>query len=123
VAKASPHRRSTSEPGGASSTKGEGIVDGPGVGGGAVDGLAELDIPVVQCNGGEPPIDKERFVKARAEDYWTLRERFEQREIDIDQVMTSWRRSSARSNGASILGADQDRIEGRHVQARTAVTG
>jgi len=27
---------------------------------------------------------KERFVNARAEDYWSLRERFEQGEIDID---------------------------------------
>jgi hypothetical protein len=27
---------------------------------------------------------KERFVNARAEDYWTLRKRFEQGEVDID---------------------------------------
>ena len=60
------------------------IVDVPGVGGGVVDRLAELDLPVVPYNGGEVPIDKERFVNARAEDYWTLRERFEQGEIDID---------------------------------------
>ena len=38
----------------------------------------------VPYNGGEAPIDKERFVNARAEDYWTLRERFEQGEVDID---------------------------------------
>jgi hypothetical protein len=60
------------------------IVDVPGVGGGVVDRLAELELPVVPYNGGEAPIDKERFVNARAEDYWTLRERFEQGEIDID---------------------------------------
>ena len=54
------------------------VVDVPGVGGGVVDRLAELDLPVVPYNGGEAPIDKERFVNARAEDYWTLRERFEQ---------------------------------------------
>ena len=60
------------------------IVDVPGVGGGVVDRLAELDLPVVPYNGGEAPIDKERFVNARAEDYWTLRERFEQGEVDID---------------------------------------
>jgi hypothetical protein len=60
------------------------IVDVPGVGGGVVDRLAELDLPVVPYNGGEAPIDKERFVNARAEDNWTLRERFEQSEIDID---------------------------------------
>jgi len=39
------------------------IVD-PGVGGGVVDRLAELDLPVVPYNGGEAPIDKERFVNA-----------------------------------------------------------
>jgi hypothetical protein len=44
----------------------------------------ELDLPVVPYNGGEAPIDKERFVNARAEDYWTLRELFEQNEVDID---------------------------------------
>jgi hypothetical protein len=60
------------------------VVDVPGVGGGVVDRLAELELPVTPYNGGESPIDKERFVNARAEDYWTLRERFEQGEIDID---------------------------------------
>jgi hypothetical protein len=60
------------------------IIDVPGVGGGVVDRLAELELPVVPYTGGEAPIDKERFVNARAEDYWTLRERFEQDEIDID---------------------------------------
>jgi hypothetical protein len=60
------------------------IIDVPGVGGGVVDPLAELDLPVVPYNGGEAPIDKERFVNARAEDYWTLRERFEQGEVDND---------------------------------------
>jgi hypothetical protein len=49
-----------------------------------VDRLAELDLPVVPYNGGEAPIDKERFVNARAEDYWTLRELFEHDEVDID---------------------------------------
>jgi phage terminase large subunit len=59
------------------------IIDVPG-GGGVVDRLAELDFPVVPYNGGEAPIDKERFVNARAEDYWTLREQFERGEVDID---------------------------------------
>jgi hypothetical protein len=53
------------------------VVDDPGVGGGVVDRLAELNLPVTPYNGGEAPIDKERFVNARAEDYWTLRERFD----------------------------------------------
>jgi hypothetical protein len=60
------------------------IVDVPGVGGGVVDRLAELELPVTPYNGGEAAINKERFVNARAEDYWTLRERFEEGEIDID---------------------------------------
>jgi phage terminase large subunit len=51
---------------------------------GAVDRLIELGLPVTPYNGGEGPIDKERFVDARAEDYWTLRELFENDEIDID---------------------------------------
>jgi hypothetical protein len=49
-----------------------------------VDRLAELELPVMPYNGGEAPIDKERFVNARAEDSWTLRELFEQNEVDID---------------------------------------
>jgi hypothetical protein len=52
------------------------VADVPGVGGGVVDRLAELELPVVPYNGGEAPIDRERFVNARAED-WTLQERFE----------------------------------------------
>jgi hypothetical protein len=62
------------------------IIDVPGVGGGVVDRLAELDLPVIPYNGGEAPIDKERFVNARAEDYWNLRELFENGEIDIDEL-------------------------------------
>jgi hypothetical protein len=65
-------------------TTGCALVDVPGVGGRVVDRLAELDVPVVPYNGGEVPIDKERFVNARAEDYWTLREQFEQGDVDID---------------------------------------
>jgi hypothetical protein len=40
------------------------IVDVPGVGGGVVDRLAELDLPVVSYNGGEATIDMERFDNA-----------------------------------------------------------
>jgi hypothetical protein len=58
--------------------------DLPGVGGGVVDRLTELQSPVTPYNGGEVPIDKKRFVNARAEYYWTLRERYEQGEIEID---------------------------------------
>jgi phage terminase large subunit len=46
------------------------VVDVVGVGAGVYDRLVELSIPVVPYNGGEAPFDKERFVNARAEDYW-----------------------------------------------------
>src|SRR5215213_5219438 len=48
--------------------------------------LVELGLPVVAYNRGEAPFDKERFVNARAEDYWNLREIFETGEIDIDEL-------------------------------------
>jgi hypothetical protein len=62
------------------------VVDVVGVGAGVYDRLVELGIPVVPYNGGEAPFDKERFVNARAEDYWSLREIFEAGEIDIDEL-------------------------------------
>jgi phage terminase large subunit len=62
------------------------IVDVVGVGAGVFDRLAELGLPVAAYNGGEAPFDKERFVNARAEDYWNLRELFENGEIDIDEL-------------------------------------
>jgi hypothetical protein len=40
------------------------IIDVPGVGGGVVDRLAEFELPVTPYNGGEAPIDKERFANA-----------------------------------------------------------
>jgi hypothetical protein len=82
-----------------------------------LDRLAELDLPVVPYNGGEAPIDKERFVNARAEDYWTLRERFEQGEIDIDPDDDELAASSARSSGASIHG------DGSRSSRRTTCAG
>jgi hypothetical protein len=62
------------------------IVDVVGVGAGVYDRLVELGLPVVAYNGGEAPYDKERFVNARVEDYWNLRELFENGEIDIDEL-------------------------------------
>jgi phage terminase large subunit len=62
------------------------IIDVPGVGGGVVDRLVELGLPVTPYNGAEAPFDRERFVNARAEGYWNLREIFENEEIDIDEL-------------------------------------
>jgi hypothetical protein len=75
--------------------------DLPGVGGGVVGRLTELQSPVTPCNGCEATIDKERFVNDRAEDYWTLRERFEQGEIEIDPDDDKLAANSARSSEAS----------------------
>jgi hypothetical protein len=94
------------------------IIDVPGVGGGVVDPLAELDLPVVPYNGGEAPIDKERFVNARAEDYWTLRERFEQGEVDIDPDDDKLAAQLGSIKwGIDSRGRDQDRIQG-HMRKR-----
>jgi hypothetical protein len=42
------------------------IIDVPGVGGGVVDRLAELGLPVTPYNGGESPIDNvQEFGKGR----------------------------------------------------------
>jgi hypothetical protein len=60
------------------------------VGGGVVDRLREQRHPAVGLNGGSRPKDRHRFVNARAEWYWGLRERFEHGEIDIgpdDEVL------------------------------------
>ena len=59
-------------------------VDGVGVGGGVVDMLREMGADVHDLQAGSAAADSERFVNARAEWYWGLRERFEQGDIDID---------------------------------------
>ena len=38
------------------------------------------------ADGGEASFDKEQFVNAQAEDYWNLRELFQNGEIDIDEL-------------------------------------
>jgi hypothetical protein len=95
------------------------VVDVVGVGAGVYDRLVELGIPVVPYNGGEAPFDKERFVNARAEDYWNLREIFETGEVDIDEL--------AAQLGSIKWTVDSrgriKRVEGRHAQVRDAVTG
>ena len=61
-------------------------VDGVGVGGGVVDILTEMGADVHDLQAGSAASDTERFVNARAEWYWGLRERFEQGDIDIDPL-------------------------------------
>jgi hypothetical protein len=78
------------------------VIDVPGVGGGVVDRLVGVGLPVTPYNGGEAPIDKERFVNARAEDYWTLRDSSKRARSTSMPVTTSSPRSSGRSNGPLI---------------------
>jgi hypothetical protein len=99
------------------------VVDVVGVGAGVYDRLVELHIPVVPYNGGEAPFDKERFINARAEDYWNLRESFEVGEVDIDELDDLLRCTAGFDQvDRGLSGAYQDRVEGRHAQARTPVT-
>lgn len=62
------------------------VVDVVGIGAGVVDRLRELGDRVVEASAGSSPQDKDRFVNARAEWYWNLREDFEKGEIDIDTM-------------------------------------
>ena len=59
-------------------------VDTVGVGGGVADILRSNARPVTDMVAGAAANDNQRFVNARAEWYWGLRERFEQGDIDID---------------------------------------
>lgn len=60
------------------------IVDEIGVGAGVVDRLRELREPVQAANAAEAAVDKERFVNARAEWAWTVRQALERGEMDLD---------------------------------------
>lgn len=69
-------------------------VDEIGVGAGVVDRLKEIGgLTIMGLNAGRPPADrdpkrdedyKKRFMNARAQWFWNLRERFEKGLIDID---------------------------------------
>lgn len=60
-------------------------IDANGVGGGVFDRLKELGKRVVSMGAGEGANDSERFLNARAEWFWGLREAFEQKLVDIDE--------------------------------------
>ena len=59
-------------------------IDVIGIGSGVFDRLNELGRPAVAANAGGSPVDKERFLNARAEWYWTIREDAEAGNLDID---------------------------------------
>lgn len=59
-------------------------VDVVGIGAGVVDRGLELNLPFLEASAGSKANDPERFVNARAEWFWGLRERFESGDIDLD---------------------------------------
>ena len=59
------------------------FVDGVGVGGGVVDRLRELGMPVTDVQAGSRARNHERFANLRAELFWGLRERFREGRIAI----------------------------------------
>ncbi len=59
-------------------------VDVIGIGAGVVDRGAELGEPFIAANAGAGSTDKERYLNARAEWFWGLRERFQEGDVDID---------------------------------------
>lgn len=59
-------------------------VDVIGIGAGVVDRIREAGMDCAAMNASERAADAEKFVNARAEWFWTLRERFEEGRIAID---------------------------------------
>lgn len=66
-------------------------IDAVGIGAGVLDRLVEQKLPANEMQSGAAARDPERFLNARAEWYWTLREAFEKGEIDIedDEILIS----------------------------------
>jgi hypothetical protein len=62
----------------------EARIDAVGLGAGVFDRLKELGKPAVEMQAGHAPRNSERFLNARAEWYWGLRERLEAADIDLD---------------------------------------
>lgn len=88
-------------------------IDSIGIGRGAAD-QAQLDKePFVAVNVGMKARDNERFFNLRAEGYWTLRERFERGDIDIDPRDKALRTQLAnirfkRSGGRILVESKED---------------
>jgi hypothetical protein len=65
------------------------LVDGAGLGAGVVDQLRDQNKPVRELNGANRANDNERFLNARAEWFWQLREAFDPSlpgEVDLDDT-------------------------------------
>ena len=57
-----------------------------GLGAGPYDRLRELGYSVVPFNGGERPVNTDKYRNRRAETYWEFREALEQGLIDLDEM-------------------------------------
>lgn len=62
----------------------EARIDAVGLGAGVFDRLHEQGKPAIEMQAGQAPKNSERFLNARAEWYWGLRERLEAADIDLD---------------------------------------
>lgn len=62
----------------------EARIDAVGIGAGVFDRLKEQGHPAIEMQAGQAAKNSERFLNARAEWYWGLRERFESSDIDLD---------------------------------------
>lgn len=66
-------------------------IDTVGIGAGIYDRLKELKYNVLSVVGGAAPRNKKKFLNARAENHWTLRDRMEEGDLDLpdDPVLQS----------------------------------
>ena len=91
-----------------------------GVGGGVLDRLRELGLPVAGLKGGTAPIDKERFVDKRAEWFWSPREAVRERRGRHRPRRRRPRRAALGDQvEVDVAGPDRDRVDGRDTQARS----
>ena len=102
------------------------IVDEVGLGAGVLDRLKELEYRILGFNGGTSPSDGGRYLNARAESYWRLREMLEAGEIALppdeklmdELIATRWRptpegkiRIEAKDDLKARLGRSPDKAD------------
>jgi phage terminase large subunit len=63
----------------------EARIDAVGIGAGVYDRLNEQHQPAIEMQAGQGAQNSERFLNARAEWYWGLRDRLESGDIDLDR--------------------------------------
>lgn len=71
------------------------FVDVIGLGGGVVDRLFELDLPVVGVASGASPINKSRYANIRAENCWEARLWLKEGNVLLEPNVSDWRDKQA----------------------------